>query len=246
MSPSSRRNLQSAAYFLIAPFVDLILFERAFHVWFLADDFAWLGLRLEVHRPADLLHVLFSPQAQGTIRFLSERLVFLTFYSLFGLNALPFRLLAFSTWCADLTLAAVIGTRLTGSRAAGLFAAILWTSNAALVRPLDWASAYNEVMFALCILVAFYARLRWLDDARRKWIALEWSAYLLGFGALELIVVYPLLAALHAWCCARKRLLSTLPLFVPAAIFSVLHLLFIPKNTGPYYVIALDRRIFST
>ncbi|HLW76831.1 MAG TPA: hypothetical protein VKS01_07585, partial [Bryobacteraceae bacterium] len=198
MIPSARRKLPGVAYYLAAPALAAILFHRAFHTWFLADDFAWLGLRFQVHRASDLQHVLFSPQAQGTIRFLSERLFFLVFFSLFGLNALPFRIFVFATWCADLTLAAIVGARLTGSRAAGLLAAILWTSSAALARPLAWASSYNEVMFALCVLMAFYARLRWIDDRRRRWIAIEWIAYLAGFGALELIVVYPALALLHA------------------------------------------------
>jgi len=239
-------RLRRAAYFLIAPVVCLALYWRAPSIWFLRDDFAWLGLTLQVHRPADLLTVLFRPAAQGTVRVLSERLFFLLFRWLFDLDALPFRIAALATWFANLTLAALIGERLTRSRAAGLIAAILWTSHAALVTPITWASAYNELLCAVCVLTAFYARLRWLDEGRPKWRIVEWAAYLIGFGALEIIVMYPFVAALHALCFARKRLLSTLPLFLPAAVFTIAHFALIPKIDSPFYTIAMDRRLPAT
>jgi len=240
-----------ALYFAAAPVVCLALFWRVPHIWFLNDDFAWLGVPLEVNRARDLIPVLFSPKAQGTIRFLSERLFFLTFSSLFGLHVLPYRLWVLATWFADLTLAALVGTRLTGSRAAGVLGAILWTANSIVVTPLSWTSAYNEILVAFCILMAFYARLRWLESGRSSirssmWIAVEWIAYLAGFGALEIIVVYPVIAALHALCLARKNFRSTLPLFIPAIVFGILHLFVIPKSAGPFYTLTFDSRLPTT
>ena len=85
-------------WFAAAPLVCLVVFWRAPLNWFQNDDFAWLGLPLEVNRPADLLHVLFTPEAQGTVRVFSERVFFLTFSSLFGLHALPYHLWALATW----------------------------------------------------------------------------------------------------------------------------------------------------
>jgi hypothetical protein len=231
------------ACLLIAPLVCLAFFWRVPLTWFVNDDFAWLGLPLEVHRAGDLLPVIFQPKAQGTIRFLSERLFFLTFSSLFGLNAVPYRIMVLATWFGTLTLATLIGARLTGSRAAGILAAVLWTINSNITAPLAWASAYNEVLCGFLLLAAFYSRLRWYDTGRAVWMVLEWSAYLLGFGAKESIVMYPAIAALHALCTSRKRIWSTLPLFVPAAVFMVLHFFFIPKNAGDYYKIVVDSRL---
>ena len=226
------------AYFGAAPLLSLIVFRNIFRTWFRNDDFGWLQWD-EVFHDNGLLYTLFHPLAQGTVRVFSERLPFLVFPAIFGLNPLPFRLLAFVTWLVALTLAALIGERLIGSRAAGLIAAMLWSVHAVLTQPLSWASDYNQVLCAACILTAFYARLR-------GWRAVEWIAYLIGFGALELIVVYPALATLHALCFDRKRLRSALPLFVPAAIFTVIHFFFIPNRGGPEYQIAIDRRLGST
>jgi hypothetical protein len=251
-----RPQIRRAAYFLAAPMVCLIVFWRVPYIWFVNDDFAWLSLPSQVHGVRDLVDALFSPRAQGTIRFLSERLFFLVIGGLFGLHALPFRLWTLATWFADLTLASLVGARLTGSRAAGLIAAVLWTTSACIATPLSWASAYNEVLCAFFILGAFYSRLRWLEldapgfqspeSGRRAWRIAEWVFYLAGFGALEVIVVYPALIALHALCVDRKRIGNTLPFFVPAIAFTVLHFLLIPQNPGAYYNLVIDQRLPKT
>jgi hypothetical protein len=269
------------AWLAIAPAFALLIYWRVPFTWFANDDFAWLGLPLEVHRARDLVEVLFAPRAQGTVRFLGERLFFLVFSVVFGYHALPYHLFALATWCADLVLAALIGERLTGSKAAGVLGAVFWTASSVLVTPIAWASAYNELLCGFCILLAFYARLRaWrVTDARAAWRAVEWIAYLAGFGALEVIVAYPAIAALHALCedsepladargsdsatrvirdqpsrdCEGvgppSRLLAlrgTIPLFIPAILFTLLHFFVIPKGGGTYYKVAIDTRIFPT
>jgi hypothetical protein len=243
--------LRRYAWLAIAPAFALLIYWRVPLIWFANDDFAWLGLPLEVHRARDLIEVLFSPRAQGTVRFLGERLFFLVFSVVFGFHALPYHLFALATWCVDLVLAALIGERLTGSKAAGVLGAMFWTASSILVKPIAWASAYNELLCAFCILMAFYARLR-------GWRATEWIAYLAGFGALEVIVVYPAIAASYEMIAGQssrdrrdvglpsRDLRSTLPLFIPAILFTILHFLLIPKNDSGYYRVAIDGRIFGT
>ncbi len=83
--------MKRAALFAAAPALCLLLFRPVLSSWFLGDDFAWLGKPLEVQGWRDLPHAIFAPEAQGTVRVLSERLFFLIFTPLFGLNALPYR-----------------------------------------------------------------------------------------------------------------------------------------------------------
>lgn len=236
------------AWLAIAPAFALLLYWRVPLTWFANDDFAWLGLPLEIHHPGDLIQVLFAPRAQGTIRFLGERLFFLVFSVVFGYHALPYHLFALATWCANLVLAALIGAELTKSKAAGVLGAIFWTASSILITPIAWASAYNELLCGFCILMAFYARLR-------GWKVTEWIAYLAGFGALEVIVVYPGIALLYTLIAKRNpdrqgeehpSIASVLPLFIPAILFTILHFFVIPKNTGPYYILQFDARIFRT
>lgn len=222
----------------IAPAFALLIYWRAPLTWFTNDDFAWLGLPQQFHHAGDLARILFAPMAQGTVRVFGDRLYFLALAGIFGFNALPFHAVSLAVWCADLVLAALVGERLTRSKAAGVLAAVLWTASSVAVKSVAWASGFNEVLCALCILTAFYARLR-------GWRAMEWPAYLAGFGALEVTVMYPAIAALYACCADRKQLRSTIPLFVPAIVFTVLHFALV-KTSSPYYALSFDRRMGAT
>ncbi|MEP6717354.1 MAG: hypothetical protein ABJC09_17420, partial [Terriglobia bacterium] len=140
---------------LAAPVVFLlVLYQEGLRTWFVADDFAWLGLLRQVHSFRDLLRALFEPAAQGTIRPWSERGFFLLFESLFGLDPLPFRVMVFATMAANLWLLGWIMRMITGSRLAGLVAQICWVASASLATIMSWTSAYNEALCAFFLLLA--------------------------------------------------------------------------------------------
>ena len=236
----------SAAYWLTPSLFCLAVYWLGLKVWFNHDDFAWLGLPLQIHGARDLLRALFEPYAQGTIRFLSERAFFLVFTSIFGIDPLPFRIWVFLTQFGNLVLLSSITGRLTGSRLAGFAAPLLWVAGSSLAVPMSWTSAYNEVLFAFCLLLAFHWLLRYFETGKRGYYAAQWIAFLAGFGALELMVVYPALATLYVLCCARKHLRETLPLFIPSILYSIMHLLVAPiPATGPY-AMHYDWRILRT
>jgi hypothetical protein len=212
-------RLRAVAWWIVPSLVCLAIQWPALTAWFRADDFAWMGL---AHR--DLLTALFHPFAQGTIRPLSERAFFLAGFGLFGMNPLPFRIVIFATQFANLALMAAIARRITGSAQAAFAAAMLWAVSDALVLPLGWVAVYNQVLCAFFLLLAFYAMLR-------GWSILEWIAFLLGFGAMELNVVYPALAAAYA----PKRARRTIPMFAVSVAYVVLHWLAAhPPRTGDY------------
>jgi hypothetical protein len=213
----------------------LVVHQFALKTWFFQDDFAWLGLRLGINSPHDLVLVLFSPKAEGTIRTLSERLYFLIFPALFELNVVPLKVWTFLTELANIALLIQITRRLTSSPLAGFFAAILWTANTGLALALGWSSAYNEIAFAFVILLAFRLFLQHIDTGKRKYWFWQWVVFLLGFGVLELNVIYPALAAGYALCCARSYFRRTLYLFIPSILFIAAHFAFIPAPSDPHY-----------
>jgi hypothetical protein len=214
--------------------------------WFSADDFAWLGLRLHVHDFGTLVWALFHPFAQGTVRVLSERIYFLTLSSLFGLDAIPFHAVTFLTQAAALVLLAVCVRRMTGSIPAALAAPVLWTCSSMTAQAVAWSSAYNEVLCGALLLGAFYFLLRHIESNRGRDLAGLWICYVLGFGTLEHIVVFPFLAAAWALCRARGYVLRTLPLFIPAAAFAVLHFALVPATTDRLYQLHVDASMFRT
>ena len=224
----------------------LAVHYRAFKMWFGNDDFAWLGLRLMVNTPRDFLTVLFTPMAQGTVRVLSERLYFLSFSSIFGLDPLPFRIWVFLTQFANIALLAWITRRLTGSNLAALLAPILWSANCALALAMAWSSAYNEICFAFFFLLSFFLLLKYVDTGERRYWIVQWLTFILGFGALELMVMYPVMATAYALCCERKHVRRMLWLFIPSIIFTAVHFGLIPAPTDPAYQMHFDGALFST
>ncbi len=207
--------------------------------WFRADDFAWLGLAARVHGFHDLAAALFAPAAQGVIRPAGDSGFFLACYTLFGLDALPFHIVIFATQFANLALVAWIGARIAGSRAAGLWAAIFWAVNSVLVEPLGWVCVYDQVLWGFLVLLAFHFLLRYEETGRRRYEIYEWIAFVLGFGALELNVVYPALAALYTWTqgapLARRYFRRTLPMFAVSLVYTAVHLAVAPNpRTGDY------------
>jgi hypothetical protein len=228
-------SLPAAAYWLTPSLLCLTVHWLCLQAWFRADDFAWLGLANTVHSFPDLLHALFAPQAQGTIRPWSERAFFMAGYVLFGLDSLPYRVLIFATQFADLILVAAIGTRLSGRRAVGFWAAIFWAVNSTATEPLGWACVYNEVMCGFFLLLAFYLFLRYIETGRTRWYAWQWVVFVLGFGALELNLVYPFLAAGYAWLCARKFLGRALAMAPVSLVYFFIHNAAAPPQTSGIY-----------
>jgi hypothetical protein len=227
------------------------LYSDGLKVWFFGDDFAWLGLLREVHESRSLLNALFAPEAQGTIRPWSDRGFFLLFESLFGLDSLPFRICVFLTMAANLTLIAWITRRITGSPLAGLLAAILWAANASLATVMAWNSAFNEALCPLFLLTALTCFIRYVETGRRVFWWWQLVVFTLGFGALEVNVVYPALAAAYVLFVAeaakrRKLLLSLSPLFGISVVYFLVHSAVAPLASDGTYAVHVDARIFRT
>jgi len=237
---------RQAAVYTIPSAACLAVFWPGIRAWFQADDFAWLGLRLHVAGLESLLRALFQPMAQGTIRPWSERLFFLAFQQLFGVDALPFRIWVFFTQTVSLVLAAAVAKRLTGSSLAALLAGLFWGVNASLGLPLSWTSSYNQILCATFLLAAFYCFLRYTELGKRRWLAASWTAYLLGFGALELNVVFPVLAAGYAVLSARRFLRAIAPMFLVSGLYAMMHRLAAPKIESGHYKMHLDASILGT
>jgi hypothetical protein len=240
------------AGFWLAPILFLFwLYADGLGTWFVGDDFYWLSLLRTVHGFHDVIHVLLAPAAQGTIRPLSERGFFLLFESLFGLDSLPFRICVFITMAGNLTLVAWITRRITGSAAAGAFAAILWTANTALVTVLAWSSSYNEALCSLFLLGALSLLMRYVETGRSAFWWWQAVVFTLGFGALEINIVYPALAAAYVLFVAapekRRPLLTGLaPLFCISIVYFVAHRIAVQFPRDGPYAVHIDGSIFGT
>jgi hypothetical protein len=191
------------------------LFRLGLWCWFHRDDFPLLLLsQLPDH---EYWPQLWQPRAQGTFRPLSERLFFYYFYQWFGLNAFPYRLLAFATLLLNLWLVAIVTRRLTGHYWAGFAAACLWGLHHSLATSMAWSSAYNQLLCTFFLLLSFWLFLQFLSSGNWLYYAAQWVTFLLGFGALEAMVVYPGLLLLYVVLQERRRWLCVVPMLCASA-----------------------------
>jgi hypothetical protein len=235
-----------AAGFAVASAFCLALYWPGLWTWFSMDDFAWLGLRAEVHGWGDLWAVLFSPKAQGTIRPLSERLYFLTLERVFGIEALPFRVVAFATQLVNIWLAMRLVEKMTGSRLSGVLAAAVWIANSSLALAMSWSSAYNQILWPCFLLAGCHARWEWLTTGSGRGRAMEWVFFLAGFGALELQVVYPVVAGAMTLLYRRERWKDLLPLLGVAAGYAVWNRSLARPQVSTVYQLFWDESMVGT
>jgi hypothetical protein len=199
------------------------------------DDFAWLSLRNTISNGHSLWWALFSPQAQGSIRPLGERVWFLAASSLFGLNPVPLHLLALLTQIGNVFLVVAVGRRLLRSPMAAGIAATLWVLSDSLVEPMVWASAYNEILYTFWFLLAFGALIRWIDSGISAWFALHIAAVVLGLATLELMITFPVIAAAWVALFVPKRWRAVIPSAALAGLFILIHLFAVRfPRSGPY------------
>ena len=222
--------------FWLAPMVFCVaLYWLGLKSWFSEDDFAWLNLRNHVVDFHSFLWAMFAPLAQGTIRPLSERGFFMLFTYLFHLHPLPYHIFIFLNQFLNIALLALITRKLTNSDLAAFVAPVLWLANVAQATPMSWTSAYNEIQCASFILASFYLFLRYAETGRKGFYWAQWATFVLGFGANEINVVYPALAALYAILFARRYWLSTLPMFAVSAVYALVHRLAAGAGSDYYY-----------
>jgi hypothetical protein len=222
-------------YWVVPILFCIWLYWMGARIWFSKDDFAWLGLKNHVTDFRSFMWTMFHPFAQGTIRPWSERGFFMLFSWLFGLRALPYRLFVFANQFLNIILVVLVTRKLTKSQVAGFVAPLLWVANPALLVPMTWTASYNEIQCTTFLLLGFYLYIRYTETGERKYYWAQWAIFVLGFGSLEIIVVYPAIAAAYALLFARRCFLSTLPMFGASAIYALIHRLAAGDIGGHFY-----------
>ena len=233
-------------WFLPAPLLCTLIYWFGLRAGYQMDDFAWLGLHQLVNDVPGLLDAVFAPKAQGTIRPWSERVLFLAAWHFFGTWALPIRAFVFLTMFVSLALLGALARKLTNRDEAILIAPVIWLANPNLYIPLAWTAAYNQVLCSAFLLAATWLWIRYTETAQTRYYAWTFVVFALGMGALEINVVFPAIAALWAWCCARRYLWRTLPMFVFSAAYTLFHRLIAPRQRNEIYAMVFDANIFHT
>src|SRR6202023_1596788 len=97
-----------------------------------------------------------------------------------------YRCWAFLTFALSLIVLGSLCSKLTGSRAAGFWAMILWTVTSAMGNVLSWTAIYYEILCALFVLTGLWLLVRYVETGRQVFYVPQWITFFLGFTVLEL------------------------------------------------------------
>lgn len=215
----------------------LAFYWRCFDIWFYQDDFGWLHLA-PVRSLSEFVHSLFFAKAHGSVRVLSTNAYFMWFGTVFGLNPLPFHLAVFGVAAGVLVLLPAVLRRLGATEWGSFAAQVVWLGNSCVAVSLCWISIFNQTLCLFLLLAAFLCLMRYAETGKRRWLALQWVAFILGFGALEVNVVYPALALAWAWWFARPLWKIVAPMFAVSGVYAAgQFLLSPPESSGPYALV---------
>lgn len=240
--PFSAASLPSLLSWLLPLALLFTIYVPVLRAWFQLDDFAWLSLRNTLANGRSLWWALFSPQSFGTIRPLSERLYFMVLSSAFGLNPIPFRIVALLTAAACVLLIVYLGQTLGTRPWTGCLAALLWVSNPSLVTPLVWASAYNQALYSLFVLTGLAALVNYLRLRRPVFLVLVWAALILALGANESGIVLAGIGIVYIAVFERRSWRLGVCLAAASAVFVTIHLLVAPLPHGGLYAFQASAR----
>lgn len=221
------------------------VFHAGMESWFQQDDFAHLQFAAATPL-ADLPAMMMRPIAQGTFRPLSERLFYWTSFHFFGLDAFPARVFCFLLQVANCLLLGMLLFRLSGSRWGAALGCTAWAVQPCLAKPLTWVATTNQVMLACCVLATMVLFERYCSTGNRWMLAAAWACYLTGYGVLESNIATAALVSLYVLLMARRHWKAALAVCVPAIVFTIGHLLLIPRLTNGAYELRWDLGIAST
>jgi hypothetical protein len=103
------------------------------------------------------------------------------------------------------------------------------------------------VLCAFFLLLAFHLFLRYAETGRPAFYLAQWVVFVVGFGALELNVVYPGIALAYAAVRRSRKLAWKAAAMVPVSVlYAVIHRMASPENTPGIYRMHWDASILTT
>ena len=149
------------AFVICSAFLALAAF--AINLYFSSDDLLFIERTMD----RGLVQAFSSaPPDRLFFRPLTTDLYFRVLHSLFGLNPVPFHVLNFLVFAANIWLLMAMGEKISGTRSAGLWSALLYTVSFINFRLYTWLSCIQDLVMINLVLLSlfFFTRLDQRDS----------------------------------------------------------------------------------
>lgn len=178
----------------------LLLYYPALSVYFSQDDFFHFKASQTNGSILEFIKLFgfpsFEERGYGFYRPIFREGLYNIYYSLFGLNVLPFRILSFLLHFINISLVLILMQKLFKKPGLSFFVAFFFGIGAADVAVLYYLAGGIQILGAtMFILLSVIFFLKYLEGNGLKFKFFSFAAFILGLGSHELAGVIPILLA---------------------------------------------------
>lgn len=220
-------QIPSWIFIFLSLLVSFLIYKSSLEGYFFQDD--WFTLRIsKAVNLQDFLGFFVPRNDVIYYRPLGMQLPFFILQSLFGVNALPFHILIFSTHAINILLVYLLIYLIKKDKLVAALSAFLYGVSAVHYIPMFWPATYAFLSGPLFFFLSFILFIKYR-------YFLSFSFFILGLLTNEMIIVLPAVLFLYSFYLKKLRIKRLLPFFLAAVlIFVVRFLIFTPPVKGSY------------
>lgn len=214
------------------------LFSFSLKSYFWSDDWYFLSV-VQNARATDIISFFSFFQTQFSTpmyRPLSSQVFYYTFYSLFGLNAVPYFLFGLALFGWSLWLVYIVTIKIFRSKSIGITTLFFYAFSSTHIYRLNFIASYQEIMMVVCVLLTI---LWFLDDSPKSFWKMT-GIYMCALCCREnAIMTVPLIILI---CLTLKKPFKRWHIFILSAI-SFMYLIF--RFSGPHVIFHDSGYVFN-
>jgi len=218
-------------------FLSLVLYKDTFSAYFFQDD--WFNLKISIVQFSDIFSFFIPRQDVTFYKPFGMQIPFYFVHSLFGLNPLPFHILAFITHTLNIILVYLISLKISQKKNVSLFISFLYGTSAIFYTQLFWPSAYSFLIGPTTFFLALLLFLEFIDIQRKIFYYLSLIIFSIGIFTNEMVNVFPLIISFYLLVFGlRKFWKYPIPFFIISITLILARFtLFPPPLEGSYQIV---------
>ncbi len=222
---------------LVFLFISLsfLLYKDSFSSYFFQDD--WFSFKISKAQSLTNIVHFFIPRTDVIYyKPLGMQLPFFLLSSLFGINPLPFHILAFITHIINIIGLFLLIQILIKRDDIALLTSFLYATAPIHFTQFYWPAAYSFIAGPATFIYSFYLFLFFLNSQKRRFYVLSFGLFSLGLFTNEMVIVVPIILSLYLIIMDQKKYLKfTYIYFFVAFLLIITRLtLFSPPTSGSY------------
>lgn len=245
MSKILAKNKYSILLVITTLICTAFLYRHALTSYFFQDD--WFTFRIsQAVNIADFLNFFIPRKDVIYFRPFGMQIPFFLMNQVWGINAVPYRLLTFFTHLVNTFLIYLLFKRLIRDKFYSWLGTFMYATSVVSLIPFYWFATYS---FILCVTFFFLSSLfflRFVDSKKYRFLAASFIFYIIGLLTNELVAPLPIIWSIYLILTKKyKMILYLLPHYLLTLLIIILRFVWFSPPTHGLYRMELGWHIFA-